>query len=476
MALGISLSEKYEKLSLVKQIKRSISLFESESFSFNIPDVNPSSSYRNKHNSNSKLRKAVNSKLAQDDVSAAVRLIASDDTLLEPYPEYLEVIRSKHPHAPLDLEPITTFNPEDSIFFTSKDIQKALSAFHPSSSGGIDGLRPSHVIGLTSFATGEFGIRLLSAVTSLCKFIVSGNLSSYARKFFFADNLTALRKKDGGIRPIAVGNVFRRLASKAACRPVIQSIKNHFSPVQLSVSVPEGCEAAAHAVRSLFLKRDISPCANAKNGMILVKLDRKNAFNTIRRDHFLKACFLKAPTLYQLAHHAYATPSDLLFGSDIIQSQTGIQQGDLLGPLLFALGVDEVARNVSTPLSIWYLDDANLGGSLDCVRKNLDFIIPALSRIGLSTNPDKSEIINIDCNFDEFELAIRCINGVLPGVRVTHPANLQILGSPILESGIKNTLSEKRSILSQMSSRPLLIDSHPALFLLRNCFFISKLL
>ena len=210
--------------------------------------------------------------------------------------------------------------------------------------------------------------------------------------------------------------------------------------------------------------------------MILVKLDRKNAFNTIRRDHFLKACFLRAPTLYQLAQHAYAAPSDLLFGSDIIQSQTGIQQGDPLGPLLFAFGVDEVASNVSTPLNIWYLDDAKLGGFFDCVRKILDFIIPALSRIGLYINPDKSEIINIGCTSDEFELAIRCINGVLSGVRVTHPANLQLLGSPILESGIKNTLSKKRSILLQMFSRLLPIDSHPALFLLRNCFSIPKLL
>ena len=202
----------------------------------------------------------------------------------------------------------------------------------------------------------------------------------------------------------------------------------------------------------------------------------KNAFNTIRRDHFLKACFLRAPTLYQLAHHAYAAPSDLLFGSDIIQSQTGIQQGDPLEPSLFTLGVDEVARNVSTPLNIWYLDDANLGGSFDCVRKNLNFIIPALSRIGLSINFDKSEIINIGCTPDEFELAIRCINGALPGARVIHPANLQILGSLILEAGIKNTFSKKRSILSQMSSRLLLIDSHPALFLLRNSFSIPKLL
>ena len=99
-----------------------------------------------------------------------------------------------------------------------------------------------------------------------------------------------------------------------------------------------------------------------------------------------------------------------------------------------------------------------------------------MSRIGLSINPDKSEIINIGCTPDEFELAIRCINGVLPSVHVTHPANLKILCSPILESGIKDTFSKKRSILSQMFSRLLLIDFHPAFFLLRNCFSIPKLL
>ena len=99
--------------------------------------------------------------MAQGDVSAAVRLIASDDTFLEPCPEILEVIRSKHPYAPLDVALIASFNHEDSILFTSKDIKNALSAFRPSSSGSIDGLRPSHLFDLTSFAKGESGVRLL---------------------------------------------------------------------------------------------------------------------------------------------------------------------------------------------------------------------------------------------------------------------------------------------------------------------------
>ena len=64
VVVRISLSENDEKLSLVKQIKRSISFFKSESFLFNIPDVNPSTSSGNNRNTNSKLQKAVNFKLA----------------------------------------------------------------------------------------------------------------------------------------------------------------------------------------------------------------------------------------------------------------------------------------------------------------------------------------------------------------------------------------------------------------------------
>ena len=64
----------------------------------------------------------------------------------------------------------------------------------------------------------------------------------------FAASLTTPRKKDGGIRPIAVGNVFRRLASKVAAKRAIPELRRKLPPVQHGVS--GGCEVAAHAVRA----------------------------------------------------------------------------------------------------------------------------------------------------------------------------------------------------------------------------------
>ena len=41
-----------------------------------------------------------------------------------------------------------------------------------------------------------------------------------ARPFFFGATLTTLNKKDGGVRPIAVGCSLRRLAAKCLCNSV----------------------------------------------------------------------------------------------------------------------------------------------------------------------------------------------------------------------------------------------------------------
>ena len=420
------------------------------------------------------LRKQVNAKLSQGDVSAAVRLVASDDTVLEPTADVLAALRLKHPASPSDNKSPPV--PDSSIATTlsEEDVRQALKSFRPSSSGGVDGLRPGHLKDLTAGTTAEAGRRLLSSLTRLCNCITRGELPHHARDLLFASNLTALRKKDGGIRPIAVGNTIRRLAAKAACRPTIRSLSREFAPTQLGVGVPGGCEAAAHAVRSLV--NDVSRVCGAGEGRILVKLDMQNAFNSIRRDHLLEVCHRRAPSIYPLVHSAYADHSLLFASGEFINSEAGVQQGDPLGPLLFSLGVDDIARSVSAPVNIWYLDDATIGGTPEIVLNALKRIIPSLAAVGLIVNPAKSELLNIDCNTSDFEAAVSSIHGVLDGALVTDRDDLVILGSPILQRAIETDLKSKTETLEKLTNRLRTIDAHPALFLLRNCFAIPKLL
>ena len=59
----------------------------------------------------------------------------------------------------------------------------------------------------------------------------------------------ALEKKSGGIRPIAIGYTWRRIAAKCANAHATAVLAGYLQPLQLGVGTPGGCEAAVHATR-----------------------------------------------------------------------------------------------------------------------------------------------------------------------------------------------------------------------------------
>ena len=233
-------------------------------------------------------RKMVDFKLLVGDVTAAVRIIASDDSVITPTSEVVTALRLKHPPSPLDIRPPPTEPVSEMSSVSEEEVMVALKPFYPSSVDGVDRLRPGHLNDLVAPQTVEAGRRLLKAIANLCSKLLRGQIPQHARDLLFAANLTALRKKDGGIRPIAVGNVFRRLASKIAVKRVIPELRRQQPPVELGVGVSGGCEATAHAVR-VFVQSPVVPVNN-----VLVKLDIKNTLNTVRRDHFLEVCTSRA--------------------------------------------------------------------------------------------------------------------------------------------------------------------------------------
>ena len=123
--------------------------------------------------------------------------------------------------------------------------------------------------------------------------------------------------------------------------------EKEFSPHQTGVGTPKGCEAAVHAVRAYVHDENIKD-------QVLLKIDFRNAFNTVRRDVVLKLIKEKLPEFYPLIYQCYENGSNLFFGDDdLIESLEGVQQGDPLGPFLFALAIMSIVNEMKSTLNVY---------------------------------------------------------------------------------------------------------------------------
>ena len=364
---------------------------------------------RNEDERNLHLKKRVSAKFADGDVRGAVRELASSLGLAPNNEATTNSLKLQHPPAPVDLN--LPAPPDDDYegptVATDDDIRRAVASFPPGSAGGLDGLRPGHLRALLGRESGEAGARLLSRLTEFTNMVLRGEVPDFIVTTFFGASISALIKKDGGIRPIAVGNTLRRLATKIGVKPLSARLGQELRPVQLGFSTNGGCEAAAHAAR-VYLR-------DCKHKRVL-KIDMRNAFNSIRRDTFLTAARDRARGAFRLLWQAYSQSTALYYGEEVLHSSTGIQQGDPFGPALFSLGVDEVARAVESEFNVRYLDDATLGDTPKQVLNDVRRLINQLQAIGLEVNGRKCELTILDHSPQELDATVRCFSLVLPEV------------------------------------------------------------
>ena len=251
--------------SLVSKIKNQIGAFVSSDFP---PDRFPFQVRSGKAKPKPKeeiLRNRVDAKFAEFDFRGAIRELSSEDSLAPDNEATFAQLRERHPPAPAGISfPSAPTIGDAHTQASVNSVKKAILSFPAGSAGGPDGLKPGHLKNL--IGAPEAGNRLLESLTNLVNFVLKEKIPENIRPIFFGANLFALEKKDGGVRPIAVGLTLRRLTTKVGLKPVSHELGEYFEPSQVGYSSRAGSEAAAHAARhyitsdtqnKVFLKLDI---------------------------------------------------------------------------------------------------------------------------------------------------------------------------------------------------------------------------
>lgn len=139
---------------------------------------------------------------------------------------------------------------------------------------------------------------------------------------------------------------------------------------------------------------------DAKNIVVVIALDARNAFNSARWDRIVAALIRKGtPTYLVRMVQDYFTNRKLNVGGTSVSLSCGVPQGSVLGPLLWNIFYDAiVSLNIPNVVIIAYADDIALiikGRSIELIELSIELalmmILDALEELGISLAPEKTE-------------------------------------------------------------------------------------
>jgi hypothetical protein len=320
---------------------------------------------------------------------------------------------------------------------------------------------------------------ILASLKQVINLLRSGKAHPAVRPFLAGAKLTALVKGASDIRPIAVGNVFRRIAAKCVCKLNQARFRGALGKHQAGVACPAGAESIIHHTREIVERRW------ADSDFVVLKVDFANAFNAIDRTVLLEQTQAHFPELLPWVDWCYGDMPHLIHVTGNIRSCVGVQQGDPLGPLLFCLVLNILVRRLAElcpdlDLHKWYLDDGILAGRCADVLRALAILQSEGPALGLHLNLAKCELFSPE--EDTFE---RTVYFAQQGRTVQFPAELDqrgtepvfdILGSPIGDLQFCSERVERLCVANEKLLARIvdLGDPQAALHLLRTCASFNK--
>ena len=275
-----------------------------------------------------------------DEISKALRLVMQSSAPNR-NPERVHDLRALFPPGEVD-DIVTCIQAQWSPEFTARvhqAITKLLTRLPRGTGAGPDSSRYEHWGGNVAAE-----IHIGPAATCMTAWL-QGQAPDWAYCSQRGGRILALDKKDGGLRPLVLCSVFRRIALRgllAACKEEFSSM---VGPSQFALGKRSG---DVTMVKLLEAAAVIGP------DRAVLSIDIRNAFGTMRRGWVQAALLRYAPDLAHLMHLLYAGPSVHTWAADGqtfgITAETGVDQGCPFSMLAFMVGLRAVQEAVAARL------------------------------------------------------------------------------------------------------------------------------
>ena len=239
----------------------------------------------------------------------------------------------------------------------------------------------------------EFLCSLSSAAEDFARAAVPGE----AMRPFMLASMTALQKRDGGVRGIATGTSFRRLVAKTLARQFGREVEEACSPFQFALSSKAGVDCVGHAVR-------VATEADAE--ATVLSIDGIGAYDHVHRSAMLNK-LLDIPSLWGLlpfVRATYCQPTCHKWKDqdgvqhDVHQHEGG-EQGNPLMPLMFSLAIHNALVEVKASMRLGemlfaFLDDVYVVATSQRIREVCNLLNETLAIVGIQLHAGKTRTWN----------------------------------------------------------------------------------
>ena len=301
--------------------------------------------------------------MRQSRIGAAIRLLSRNNSNLldlntlvngEEGRTVLDELIAKHPNkAAIEREALLSnatakdFHPVIFESITGESIHRsALKTTGSAGPSGIDALEWRRLC--TSF---KHSADLCSSMALVAKKLCVEYVDPDGISSFIASRLIALDKWPG-VRPIAIGEVSRRIISKAILAVVSDEVREVAGCIQLCADQDAGCEVAVRAMNAIFADE------HTEAAMLV---DATNAFNLLNRRTALSNIHAICPSIATVLTNIYRGDGDFFIQGQLLKSRESVMQGDPLAMSMYALGILPLIQKLDITKQIWFADGMAFG-------------------------------------------------------------------------------------------------------------------